>query len=166
MAFSAIKEGVAIYKEVAGTASDVNEIVTNISNHLGSFFTNQEKAVQELIEKKKNPPKGMSIQALALENVIARKRIAQAEVDLRELLIYHSGPVLGSIWTEFVVERDRLRTIQEKADIFLKKRGSAKTQATKVYLRLESGFCHFHCNIRSHDHDWRSDVSNPYLVFN
>ena len=136
MAFSAIKEGVAIYKEVAGTASDVNEIVTNISNHLGSFFTNQEKAVQELIEKKKNPPKGMSIQALALENVIARKRIAQAEVDLRELLIYHSGPFLGSIWTEFVVERDRLRTIQEKADIFLKKKRQCKDTGNKSLLTI------------------------------
>ena len=40
---------------------------------LGHFFDHQEKAHKEIKEKEKNPTKGKSIKAQALENVIKKK---------------------------------------------------------------------------------------------
>ena len=121
-AFSAIKQGVAIYKEVAGTAKDVTNIVEDLTKNVGSFFEHQEKAIEHFEEKKKNPPKGVSLQTLALENVIAKKRLEQAEVELRELLIYQAPPELGGIWEDFQKERARLQEEKLTAENAQKKR--------------------------------------------
>jgi hypothetical protein len=121
MAFGAIKQGVAVYKEVKGTAHDVHDIVTDMSKHLGDFFDHQEAAIEDFKEKEKNPPKGKSLSVIALDNIIARKRLENAETELRELLIYHSPPELGAIWEPFTVERNRLRAEKEAKELAEKK---------------------------------------------
>ena len=83
-AVSAIKQGVALYKEAKGVGKEVVGIYSELSNSLGSFFDHQEKAIAEVKHKENNPPKGKSIKAQALENVIKRKQLEQAEEDLRK----------------------------------------------------------------------------------
>ena len=122
MAFGAVKQGVALYKEVSGTAKDVTNIVSDLSKQVGSFFEHQEKAIEDLAEKKKNPPKGVSLQTIALENVLVKKRLEQAEVELRELLVYHAPPELGAVWEEFQIERKRLQEEKLAAENAQKKR--------------------------------------------
>jgi hypothetical protein len=121
MAFGAIKQGVAIYKEVKGTAHDVHDIVMDLGKHVGDFFDHQEQAIEQQKEIERNPPKGRSLSAIALDNVIARKRLEQAEVELRELLIYQAPPELGAVWDSFQIERDRLRNEKEKKEAAEKK---------------------------------------------
>ena len=125
-AVSAIKQGVALYKEAKGVGKEVVGIYSELSNSLGSFFDHQEKAIAEVKHKEKNPPKGKSIKAQALENVIKRKQLEQAEEDLRRVLIYESPPELGALWTDFQEERARLEKDKAKYEQAQKKRMSKR----------------------------------------
>ena len=122
MAFSAVKSGVAAYKEIKQTGGEVVKIVNELSGALGSFFDHQEQAKKVDEELKKNPPKGKSLQAIALENVLRRKQLEQAEYDLRQMLVYESPPELGAVWTEFEAEKSRLVKEQAALDKAQKKR--------------------------------------------
>jgi len=122
MAFSAVKSGVAAYKEIKQTGGEVVGIVNELSGALGSFFDHQDKAKKADAEIKKNPPKGKSLQAIALENVLRKKQLEQAEYDLRQMLVYESPPELGAVWTEFEAEKSRLIKEQDALDKVQKKR--------------------------------------------
>lgn len=122
MAFSAVKSGVSAYKEIKSTGGEVVHIVNELSGALGSFFDHQDNAVKQAEERKKNPPRGKSIQSIALENVLQKKQLEQAEYDLRQMLVYESPPELGAVWTEFVAERQKLTTEQAKHNAILKKK--------------------------------------------
>jgi hypothetical protein len=119
---SAVKQGVAMYKEFKSTGKEAYGVMQEISTGLGSFFEHQERANKEIAEKEKNPPKGKSIQAQALENILARKQLQQAEYDLRQTLIYDTPPELGAIWEEFQKERAKLTADKAKFDAAQKKR--------------------------------------------
>jgi len=119
---SAVKQGVAMYKEYKSVGKEAYGVMQEISTGLGSFFEHSEKAQAEIKEKEKNPPRGKSIQAQALENIMARKQLQQAEYDLRQTLIYDTPPELGAMWEEFQVERAKLTKDKAKFDEAQKKR--------------------------------------------
>jgi ABC-type xylose transport system substrate-binding protein len=123
-AVSAIKQGVAIYKDAKNVGKEVYGIYAELSEGVGNFFDHQENAHKELKEKEKNPPKGKSIKAQALENVIKKKQLQQAEYDLRQLLTYEAPPELGALWTDFQEERARLEKDKAKYEQAQKKRMS------------------------------------------
>jgi len=125
MAFSAVKSGVAAYKEIKQTGGEVVGIVNELSGALGSFFDHQDQAKKADEALKKNPPKGKSLQAIALENVLRKKQLEQAEYDLRQMLVYESPPELGAVWTEFEAEKSRLVKEQAALDKAQKKRKSS-----------------------------------------
>jgi len=125
MAFSAVKSGVAAYKEIKSTGGEVVKIVNELGDALGSFFDHQDKAIKADVELKKNPPKGKSLQAIALENVLRRKQLEQAEYDLRQMLVYEAPPELGAVYSEFIEERSRLILEQARLDKEEKKRNNS-----------------------------------------
>ena len=125
MAFSAVKSGVAAYKEIKQTGGEVVGILNELSGALGSFFDHQDQAKKADEALKKNPPKGKSLQAIALENVLRKKQLEQAEYDLRQMLVYESPPELGAVWTEFEAEKSRLVKEQAALDKAQKKRKSS-----------------------------------------
>jgi hypothetical protein len=131
MAIGAVKSGVAMYKEAKTVGKEAYGIMVEISNGLGSFFEHYAKAHEELKEKEKNPPKGKSLQAQALENVLARKQLEQAEYDLRQMLTYQSPPELGALWTDFQIERAKLVADKDKFDRAQKKRMSERLSSTQ-----------------------------------
>ena len=141
MAFSAVKSGVAAYKEVKQTGGEVVKIVNELSDALGSFFDHQETAKKADAELKKNPPKGKSLQAIALENVLRRKQLEQAEYNLKQMLVYESPPELGAVWTEFEAEKSRLIKEQQELDKAQKKRNCSnhiKSVFGREILKWES----------------------------
>lgn len=147
-AVSAIKQGVALYKEAKGVGKEVVGIYSELSNSLGSFFDHQEKAIAEVKHKEKNPPKGKSIKAQALENVIKRKQLEQAEEDLRRVLIYESPPELGALWSDFQKEREKLEKDQAKFEKDQKKR--IKLKKEKEEKKKKSG----HLELQSALQSW------------
>ena len=131
---SAVKQGVAMYKEFKNTGKEAFGVMQEISQGLGSFFEHSEKAHKELKEREKNPTKGKSIQTQALENVLARKQLQQAEYDLRQTLIYETPKELGAMWDEFQAERSKLLADKAKFDIAQKKRISRMLETGKNNL--------------------------------
>ena len=117
MVLSAVKQGVAMYKEFKSTGKEAMGVMNEISSGLGSFFEHQEKAISDIKEKEINPPKGKSLQAQAIENIMARKQIQQAEYDLKQSLIYDTPAELGDMWNQFQAEREKL--IKDKANFEL-----------------------------------------------
>jgi hypothetical protein len=136
MALGAVKSGVALYKEAKSVGKEAVGVITEISQGLGSFFEHQEKAIEEAKKLEKNPPKGKSLQAIALDNVLRRKKLQQAEYDLRQALIYESPPELGALWEDFQVERAKLQADKDKFDKAQKKRICSKPEKEQNELRL------------------------------
>jgi len=134
MALGAVKSGVALYKEAKSVGKEAVGVINEIADGLGSFFEHQEKAIAHAKEIEKNPPKGKSLQALALDNVIRRKRLEKAEYDLRQALIYESPPELGALWEDFQKERAKLQADKDKFDKAQKKRMQTKPEREKSEL--------------------------------
>jgi hypothetical protein len=126
MVLSAVKQGVAMYKEFKSTGKEAMGVMNEISSGLGSFFEHQEKAIADIKEKEVNPPKGKSLQAQAIENIMARKQIQQAEYDLKQSLIYDTPAELGDMWNQFQAEREKLIKDKAKFELAQKKRMSEK----------------------------------------
>ncbi len=106
-AVAGVKAAVSLYKDAKAVGKDVSGIVGEISSHLGSFFAAQEEVVKSSHQTSLNPIKQKSLDAQALDNVIRIRQLQQYEVELRELLIYHT-PMAG-VWEDFQMERKRLR---------------------------------------------------------
>jgi len=134
MALGAVKSGVALYKEAKSVGKEAVGVINEIADGLGSFFEHQEKAIAHAKEIEKNPPKGKSLQALALDNVIRRKRLEKAEYDLRQALIYESPPELGALWEDFQKERAKLQADKDKFDKAQKKRMQTKPERERSEL--------------------------------
>ena len=120
-----------MYKDFKATGKEAYGVFHEISTGLSSFFENQEKAHAEIKEKEKNPPKGKSIQAQALENIMARKQLEQAQYDLRQMLVYESPPELGDLWTQFEKERTKLMADKANFDKAQKKRMNERPEKEK-----------------------------------
>jgi hypothetical protein len=137
MALGAVKSGVAFYKEAKSVGKEAVGVITEIADGLGAFFEHQEKAVAQAKEIEKNPPKGKSLQAIALDNVLRRKKLEQAEADLRTMLTWEAPPELGALWSEFQAERSKLLADKDKFDRAQKKRINKKLSST---LKIENCF--------------------------
>ena len=115
-----------MYKEFKSTGKEAMGVMNEISSGLGSFFEHQEKAIADIKEKEINPPKGKSLQAQAIENIMARKQIQQAEYDSKLSLIYDTPAELGDMWNQFQAEREKLIKDKAKFELAQKKRMSEK----------------------------------------
>ena len=131
MVLSAVKQGVAMYKEFKSTGKEAMGVMNEISSGLGSFFEHQEKAISDIKEKEINPPKGKSLQAQAIENIMARKQIQQAEYDLKQSLIYDTPAELGDMWNQFQDEREKLIKDKAKFELAQKKRMNERLKKNK-----------------------------------
>jgi hypothetical protein len=92
----------------------VSAITIEISSYIGKFFDAHEQVKTAAAEQKKNPPKGKSLKAQALDNIFKEMELEREAVELRELLIYGVDPALGAVWSRFQDEFERLQAEQEK----------------------------------------------------
>jgi len=136
MALGAVKSGVAFYKEAKSVGKEAVGVITEIADGLGSFFEHQDKAVEYAKEVEKNPPKGKSLQAIALDNVLRRKRLEQAEADLRTMLTWEAPPELGALWSDFQAEREKLMADKDKFDRAQKKRMNKNAYNFRLIKRI------------------------------
>jgi len=138
MALGAVKSGVAFYKEAKSVGKEAIGVITEIADGLGSFFEHQEKAIEYAKEIEKNPPKNKSLQAIALDNVLRRKRLEQAEADLRTMLTWEAPPELGSLWADFQEERSKLMADKSKFDKAQKKRTNKNVYNFRLIKKISS----------------------------
>jgi len=123
-----IKQGCALYKEYKATGAEVVDVMQDISKHLGKFFTAQETLVKVVKEDESKPKKkDVSLNQQALDRVMAQRRMAQMEVELRETLIYQSPPELGAVYTDFLEMREKIQQEQAQEEEQQKQRERLKS---------------------------------------
>ncbi len=86
-------------------SGDTRGIYTEIGEHLGTYFDNYHKcmAVFEEEERRSNTVAYHGDDSLgkrALNRVLMKKQLQQMSAELREMMVYHSPPELGALWTE------------------------------------------------------------------
>ena len=114
-AHSGIKQCVELYNEFKQDGKDISGIVTDISQHLGKFFThNEEFKVAEKESQKVPLPKNISINEEAMNRVLRQEQMAQMETELREMIIYQIG--MPGLWSKFTEMREIVRKEREKVE--------------------------------------------------
>ena len=103
-----------MYQEAKAVANDVTSITMEISSHIGKFFDAHEQVKTAAVEQRKNPSKGKSLKAQALDNIFQEMELERQATELRELLIYGVDPALGAVWSRFQEEFERLQAEQEQ----------------------------------------------------
>jgi myosin heavy subunit len=123
-----VKQGCALYKEYKAAGAEVVDVMQDISKHLGKFFTAQETLVKVVKEEETKPKKKeSSLNQQALDRVLAQRRMAQMEVELRETLIYQSPPELGAVYTDFLEMRKVIQQEQAQEEEEQKQRERLKS---------------------------------------
>jgi hypothetical protein len=114
-------------------ASEHTGIYQEIGNHLGTYYDNFYKCMAIFDEQERRARREIytgddSLGKRALQRVLMRKQLQQMEVELRELMIYQSPPVLGALYTEveemmkqmsaeqqvLVVQQMKVQEVQQK----------------------------------------------------
>ena len=125
-AHAGIKECVELYQSFKEDGKDITGIVTEVSQHLGKFFTHQEEFKVAEIEAKKAPlPKNVSINEEAMNRVLRQEQLQQMETELREMIIYQVG--MPGLWSKFaemraVVQKEREKVEREQKKLWQKLR--------------------------------------------
>ena len=115
-AFAAAKTAVSGIKAAIKLGKDIS----SLGSELNKFFENKE-VVERAAEKEKNKNRNKSINQTALQNVMNKKALQDAERELRETLMW-SGQ--GDLYRDLVKERARLR----KEEREMKERAAFKRQ--------------------------------------
>ena len=135
-AIGAIRKGVAFYKEAKQAGKEVMDVAHEVGGHIGRFMDAADVVKTAAEEQRKVvPKKGQGLNSKALDNVLRAKQVQMAEEELREMLVYHSPPELGAVWTEFEEERSRLRGLQEKQEAQEKLEEAKKLRARQELMR-------------------------------
>ena len=113
-ALSMIRKGVEFYKECKKASADVSDVTNEVAGYIGKFLeakgTVEESAAKSKRESE-DPSNQGNINSQALNNVMMQMQLEQAEVELREMLIYQA-PGLNDIWSRFSKERERLTQLK------------------------------------------------------
>jgi hypothetical protein len=114
-AHSGIRQCVELYNEFKEDGKDLSGIVTDISQHLGKFFTHHEEFKVAEKEAQKTPlPKNVSINEEAMNRVLRQEQMQQMEIELREMIIYQIG--MPGLWSKFAEMREVVRKEREKVE--------------------------------------------------
>lgn len=143
-ALSAIRTGVDFYKQCKAASADVSEITMEVSGHIGKFLDAKgvvEEAAVKAKKESEDPDNKGSINSQALNNVMMQVQLFNAEKELREMLVYHC-PGLGSIWSQFETERERLLSIkrayeeaEEERQLYLKYESDRRAALRRLKLK-------------------------------
>jgi hypothetical protein len=136
-AIGAIRKGVAFYKEAKQAGKEVMDVAHEVGGHIGKFMDAAEIVKTAAEEQRKVvPKKGQAgLNSKALDNVLRAKQVQMAEEELREMLVYQSPPELGAVWTEFEIERKRLRELQEAQEAQEKLEEARKLKARRALMK-------------------------------
>ena len=135
-AIGAIRKGVAFYKEAKQAGKEVMDVAHEVSGHIGRFMDAADVVKTAAEEQRKVvQKKGQGLNSKALDNVLRAKQVQMAEEELREMLVYQSPPELGAVWTEFEIERKRLRELQEAQEAQERLEDARKLKARRALMK-------------------------------
>ena len=128
-AISAIKSGVAMYKEYKALGKEVSSIAMEISGGIAKFFDAQGQVKELVAEQKKNPPKSKSLKTQAMDTVIKQIELERQAAEMRQFLIYEADASFNEMWNRFEAELTRLTREKDREEANAKKKHNRQVYA-------------------------------------
>lgn len=128
-AISAIKSGVAMYKEYKALGKEVSSIAMEISGGIAKFFDAQGQVKELVAEQKKNPPKSKSLKTQAMETVVKQIELERQAAEMRQFLIYEADASFNEMWNRFEAELNRLTREKDREEANAKKKHNRQAYA-------------------------------------
>jgi hypothetical protein len=108
---------------------DPGDIYAEIGEQLSVYFENQSKCIAIWEEEERRSKEvytgDASVGKRALQRVLMTKKLERMDAELRELLVYHSPPELGALYTDVQKMMEKIGQ-EQKVAIALKMREDAK----------------------------------------
>ena len=99
--------------------SDPDQVIFKIGDELGNMFDAFDRLEalfwEQEREAKKVQAAGTSLKRMALQRIMIRNKLLAMQVELREQMVYHSPPELGSLWSQFEEMREQIEEEQRVA---------------------------------------------------
>lgn len=118
---------------------DPGDVYSQIGEQLGVYFENRAQCIAIWEEEERRAGEvyngDVSVGKRALQRVLMRKKLEQMEVDLRELMVYHSPPELGSLYNEVFEMMSKITAEQTAA--LAKRLRREHSEALKRRKKLE-----------------------------
>lgn len=99
--------------------ADPDQVIFKIGDELGNMFDAFDRLEalfwEQEREAKKVQAAGTSLKRLALQRILIRNKLLAMQVELREQMVYHSPPELGSLWSQFEEMREQIEEEQRVA---------------------------------------------------
>jgi hypothetical protein len=123
--------------------SNPDEVIFKIGDELGNMFDAFDRLEalfwEQEREAKKVQAAGTSLKRMALKRIMIRNKLLAMQVELREQMVYHSPPELGSLWSQFeemrgqIEEEQRIaREVQTREDAALRREKEALMRDVRV----------------------------------
>lgn len=122
-------------------ADEHTGIYSEIGEHLGQYYDNYYKCLAIFEEEEKRATTevytgDVSLGKRALQRVLMKKQLIQMGTDLRELMVYHSPPELGALYTEV---DEMMKVMGEEQKILIsKKMQDDRNKLVRRKKRLET----------------------------
>lgn len=99
--------------------ADPDQVIFKIGDELGNMFDAFDRLEalfwEQEREAKKVQAAGTSLKRMALQRILIRNKLMAMQVELREQMVYHSPPELGSLWSQFEEMREQIEEEQRVA---------------------------------------------------
>ncbi len=125
---------------------DPGDIYAEIGEQLSVYFENQSKCIAIWEEEERRSKEvytgDASIGKRALQRVLMTKKLEHMDAELRELMVYHSPPELGALYTDVQKMMEKIGQ-EQKVAIAQKMRDDAKQakQRRRQLNKLWGQFC-------------------------
>jgi len=158
-AVQAVKKGCELYKEIAGVAGDVKNVLNDLDSQFESLHKDKPPTVAErnqYVEEKQSHEVytgEASIGKRALQRVLMQSRLTAMEAELRELMVYNCPPELGDLYTRVFAMMEKMK--KEQVIAWAKKIKSDQIAALKKRRRIE----HIKCNA------WKYGITVLFILY-
>jgi hypothetical protein len=123
--------------------ADPDQVIFKIGDELGNMFDAFDRLEalfwEQEREAKKVQAAGTSLKRMALQRILIRNKLLAMQVELREQMVYHSPPELGSLWSQFEEMREQIeeeqrvaREKQAREDMVLQREREALMEDVRV----------------------------------
>lgn len=125
---------------------DPGDIYAEIGEQLSVYFENQSKCIAIWEEEERRSKEvytgDASVGKRALQRVLMTKKLERMDAELRELMVYHSPPELGALYTDVQKMMEKIGQ-EQKVAIAQKMRDDAKQakQRRRQLNKLWGQFC-------------------------
>lgn len=115
------------------STKNADDIYAELGEQLGAYYENYAKCIAIFEEEEKRAQQvysgDISLGKRALQRVLMKSKLEAMSVELREIMVYHSPPELGDLYTRV---NDMMHTMMEEQKIAIAKKAEIDARNAKI----------------------------------